>query len=137
MKKLIAPLLTVALLAACSNDAGNTTTTPDMAPAPDTTAATTGNAPAVASTAGATAPAAGNAAGTAATATGTVESVDPEGGRIVIAHGPVESLNWPSMTMGFKATPEQVQAVQPGQKVTFDFDSQGANNTITRIEPAQ
>lgn len=136
MKKLIAPLMTVALLAACSNDAGNTATSADPAAAPDATA-TAASAPATDNAAGAAAPAAGDAAGTSASATGTVESVDAEGGRIVIAHGPVESLNWPSMTMGFKATPEQIQAVQPGQKVTFDFSSQGANNTITRIEPAQ
>lgn len=77
------------------------------------------------------------AAGALATGTGTIESVDPAAGKIVIAHGPVEALKWPAMTMGFTATPEQIQAVQPGQKVTFDFNSKGSNNTITRIEPAQ
>lgn len=41
------------------------------------------------------------------------------------------------MTMGFTATPEQIHAVQPGQRVTFDFNSQGPKNTITRIEPQQ
>lgn len=77
------------------------------------------------------------AAGTTATASGTVESVDPATGKIVIAHGPVEALEWPAMTMGFTATPEQVNAVQAGQKVNFEFLSEGANNTITSITPAQ
>jgi Cu(I)/Ag(I) efflux system protein CusF len=70
-----------------------------------------------------------------ATASGTVQSVDAAAGRIVIAHGPVESLDWPAMTMGFKATPEQVQSVQPGQQVEFAFTASGMEASITRIDP--
>lgn len=134
MKMLIAPLLTAALLTACANEADNAATS-----VPADTAADANATPDATASAGDTAatPATDGTAGTAASATGTVESVDPAGGRIVIAHGPVETLKWPAMTMGFKATPEQIQAVQPGQKVTFDFNSEGPSNTITRIEPAQ
>ncbi len=43
-----------------------------------------------------------------ASATGTVQAVDAAASKITIAHGPVEVLQWPAMTMAFKATPEQM-----------------------------
>ena len=73
------------------------------------------------------------AAATKASATGTVEAVDATAGKITIAHEPVDALKWPAMTMGFKATPEQIASVQAGQKVQFEFESQGMNATITQI----
>ena len=73
------------------------------------------------------------AAATKASATGTVEAVDAAAGKITIAHEPVDALKWPAMTMGFKATPEQIASVQAGQKVQFEFESQGMNATITQI----
>lgn len=81
-----------------------------------------------------TAAADASAAGTSATATGTVDKVDAAAGTITISHGPVETLNWPAMTMGFKATPEQVASVQAGQDVSFEFTSSGMDATITSIE---
>ena len=68
-----------------------------------------------------------------ASATGTVEAVDAAVGKITIAHGPVEALGWPAMTMGFKATPEQIASVQAGQKVRFEFQAQGMEATIITI----
>jgi Cu(I)/Ag(I) efflux system protein CusF len=149
MKMLIAPLLSIALLAGCSEESDNA----DTAVTPSETTAPAAAEPATTPMAGADAQsmdmseadhqamgmATGDAAaaGTTATASGTVESVDPASGKIVIAHGPVEALEWPAMTMGFTATPEQVNAVQAGQKVNFEFLSEGANNTITSITPAQ
>ncbi|QOX05636.1 copper-binding protein (plasmid) [Xanthomonas sp. WG16] len=72
-----------------------------------------------------------------ASATGTVEGIDVSAGKITIAHGPVDALDWPAMTMGFKATPEQIASVQVGQKVNFEFQSQGMEATITRITAIQ
>jgi Cu(I)/Ag(I) efflux system protein CusF len=72
-----------------------------------------------------------------ASATGTVESLDAAAGKITIAHGPVDALGWPAMTMGFKATPEQIASVQAGQQVRFDFQVQGREAAITQIAPAQ
>ena len=72
-----------------------------------------------------------------ANASGTVKSVDAATGKITIAHGPVEALQWPAMTMAFKATPDQVAAVQAGQKVEFEFESKGMEATITRISPTK
>jgi len=76
-------------------------------------------------------------AATKASATGTVEAVDAAAGKITIAHEPVDALQWPAMTMGFKATPEQIASVQAGQKVQFEFESQGMNATITQITPVK
>lgn len=75
-----------------------------------------------------------SAAGTSATATGTVDGTDAAAGTITISHGPVAALNWPAMTMGFKANPEQVASVKAGQKVSFEFTSKGMDATITSIE---
>lgn len=73
-------------------------------------------------------------AGKTATATGTVKKVDKDKGTVTIAHGPVEALGWPSMTMGFKAQPGQLEGVKEGDKIKFDFSSKGMDSTITRIE---
>ena len=70
-------------------------------------------------------------------ASGTIESIDAAGGKIEISHGPVATLEWPAMTMGFRATPEQISAVQVGQPVDFDFTVQGPEATLTNIEPAR
>ena len=75
------------------------------------------------------------AVATKASASGTVEAVDVAAGKIAISHDPVEALKWPAMTTGFKATPEQVASVQAGQKVEFEFESQGMDSTITQITP--
>ncbi len=72
-----------------------------------------------------------------ASATGSVEAVDAAAGKITIAHGAVDALQWPAMTMAFKATPEQIASVRIGQKVNFEFQSQGMDATISRIEPVK
>lgn len=77
------------------------------------------------------------AAAKKASATGTVEAVDAAAGKIMIAHAPVDALQWPAMTMGFKATPEQVASVQAGQKVQLEFESKGMEATITQITPVK
>ena len=72
-----------------------------------------------------------------ASATGTVESVNAAAGTITLAHGPVDALGWPAMTMGFKATPQQIASVKAGQLVQFEFASQGMDATIIEIALAQ
>ncbi|MBK3868664.1 hypothetical protein GFL09_13355 [Pseudomonas stutzeri] len=70
----------------------------------------------------------------AATATGTIKKVNTESGTVTIAHGPVKALDWPAMTMGFKAQPDQLQKLKEGDQVKFEFSSKGMDSTITRIE---
>lgn len=74
---------------------------------------------------------------TVAEADGIVESIDEAGGKITIAHGPVDALDWPAMTMAFKARSEQVASVKAGQKVHFEFTAQGMDATITSIDLAK
>lgn len=126
---LIVPALAV-LLSACSQAPNGDTAVPaaDNAPMP---------AAEHAPMADQTTPASGDMAQPTKTASamGTVDAVDAMAGKISIAHGPVDALGWPAMTMSFKATPEQIGSVQAGQKVEFEFESQGMDGTITRITP--
>ena len=124
------PAMTVLLLAACSQapSGGDATPGADNTPMPAAE-----HAPMADQSKPATADMAQSAK--TASATGTVEAVDAAAGKITIAHGPVDALQWPAMTMGFKATPEQVASVQVGQKVQFEFESQGMDATITQITP--
>lgn len=71
-----------------------------------------------------------------ATTKGTIKAVDAQAGKITIAHEPVAALDWPAMTMAFKATPEQLAAVKVGQDVQFEFQTQGMDASITRISAA-
>lgn len=69
-----------------------------------------------------------------AKATGTVKKIDSGKGTVTIAHGPVAALGWPSMTMGFKAEPEQLKDLKEGDEVEFEFTSKGMDSTITSID---
>lgn len=128
--KLHAILLTTVLLAGCSQAPSNAVDT-QAAPAEDQKMPAAEPAPMASETS--VMPA--DTAAKKASASGTIEAVDAAAGKLTISHGPVEALKWPAMTMGFKATPEQVASVQVGQKVQFEFESQGMDGTITQIAP--
>lgn len=137
MKPMFIPCaLATLLLAACSQTPGN-----EVAAAKDVTTSSDMAMPAaehaaMAAPAKTAADAMVQTAKTASAA-GTVESVDAVAGKITLAHGPVDALGWPAMTMGFKATPEQIASVRPGQSVRFEFTAEGMAATITRIEPTE
>jgi Cu(I)/Ag(I) efflux system protein CusF len=111
-------VIVVALLAAASLQQGNAGTTPTPASGQSMQMKT--------------APVA-----TKASATGIVKVVDATAGKITISHGPVVALNWPAMSMAFKATPQQLASVHVGQKVDFEFVSTGMDGTLTSIKPAK
>ena len=69
-------------------------------------------------------------------ASGTITAIDPAG-TITIDHGPLPALEWPAMTMGFAATPEQAGQVAVGQQVDFEFEMRGNKATITSIAPTE
>lgn len=128
-------ILAALLLSACSPSPSSDTVVPkDAATAGDMGMSEADHAKMADNTA---APQAEAAMAKTTSATGTVETVDAAIGTITIAHGPVEALQWPAMTMAFKATPEQIASVQAGQKVQFEFTAEGMNAAITRIEPVQ
>lgn len=74
------------------------------------------------------------AAAASARASGTIKAIDMQKNRVTIAHGPVPALKWPAMTMGFKAAPAQLARLQPGDQVTFEFESAGMQATLLSIE---
>lgn len=65
--------------------------------------------------------------------TGTVKSVDAGAGAITVDHGPIPEAGWPAMTMAFKAAPDLVQSVKPGDKVAFDLTLKDGSGEITAI----
>lgn len=79
----------------------------------------------------------GAAHGTAAQAhraSGTVKALDAAKGTVSVAHGPVASLQWPAMTMTFKAqSADAVKNLKPGARVEFEFEQRGKDYVITRI----
>ncbi|WP_152223103.1 copper-binding protein [Pseudomonas sp. SCB32] len=56
-----------------------------------------------------------------ASAEGTIKAIDGERHTVTLAHGPVAALHWPPMTMAFKTTPGQLDGLQVGDKVAFEF----------------
>ncbi len=51
-----------------------------------------------------------------AKAKGTVRKIKQNGGSVTIAHGAVPKLEWPPMTMDFKATSEPLSGLKEGQR---------------------
>jgi Cu(I)/Ag(I) efflux system periplasmic protein CusF len=69
--------------------------------------------------------------------TGVIESIDPDSRTVTIAHEPVASLEWPAMTMTFKAPEADLSALRAGDRINFDFTASGMDATITRLEPVR
>ena len=72
-------------------------------------------------------------AASTASATGIVEAVDPAAKTVTIAHGPVAALQWPAMTMTFKAPDADLSSLKQGDHVSFEFTASGMDATITAI----
>ena len=66
---------------------------------------------------------------------GTVSKIDAGKGTVTIAHGPVSTMNWPAMTMSFKAKDKALlEKVKPGDKVDFEFVQQGRDYVVTAVK---
>jgi Cu(I)/Ag(I) efflux system protein CusF len=66
---------------------------------------------------------------------GTVKSVDAMKGTVSVSHGPIQSMNWPAMTMTFKAKDKaMLENVKPGAKVEFSFVQSGKDYVVTDIK---
>ena len=67
-------------------------------------------------------------------ATGTVRAVDLKQGTVKLSHDPIQSLNWPAMTMTFKAKDKaMLEKLKAGAKVEFSFEQSGKDYVITEI----
>ena len=68
-------------------------------------------------------------------AVGVVKSVDADKGAVTVDHEAVSSMNWPAMTMSFKAHDKRMlQPLKPGSKIEFDFVNRGKDHVITKIK---
>lgn len=69
-----------------------------------------------------------------AKAEGIVKMIDQEKHMVTIAHGAIQDIQWPAMTMGFTATPEQIVELHKGDSVAFTFSLVGGAAKIESIE---
>ncbi len=66
-------------------------------------------------------------------ATGTVTKVDKD--KVTIKHGPVQTMNWPAMTMTFKAKDKtMLDKLAKDKKVDFEFMEEGKDYVITSVK---
>lgn len=68
-----------------------------------------------------------------AKAHGIVTVIDKTGGMITLKHEAIPEVNWPPMTMAFKAAPVITDAVAVGDKVDFDLRIKGSAGEVTAI----
>ncbi len=68
---------------------------------------------------------------------GNIKEMDWAHVMVTIAHDPIASLNWPAMTMDFRAKdPALLRSLKPGQKVDFEIVEESAGEyVIVRIQP--
>ena len=53
---------------------------------------------------------------------------------VSISHGPVAAIGWPAMTMRFRAaSPQLLQGVAPGDRVSFEFRKSGSEYVLTSL----
>ena len=62
---------------------------------------------------------------------GTVTAVTTDS--LTIDHGPIPEVNWPAMTMTFKAAPEVAKQAKAGDRVAFDLKLVGTSSEVTAI----
>jgi len=68
---------------------------------------------------------------------GKVVSVDNQAGTVKLTHDPIKSLNWPKMTMDFKAhDPTLLRDFKPGTQVDFELMKMGGGYHIMKISPS-
>lgn len=66
---------------------------------------------------------------------GEVKKVDASAQKITVKHGPIKNLDMGEMTMVFKAgDAAMLDAVKPGDKVSFEADRVNGQLTITKID---
>jgi len=67
-----------------------------------------------------------------------VRKVDKDAGKLTLKHGPIPNLEMPPMTMVFRVKEAgMLDAVKPGDKVSFQAEKINGQYTVTRIQPAK
>ncbi|MDR3220745.1 MAG: efflux RND transporter periplasmic adaptor subunit [Candidatus Accumulibacter sp.] len=64
-------------------------------------------------------------------AEGQIDDIDAGSGTLNVSHGPVATLNWPGMTMEFKAANTALlQGLKPGDQIAFEFVERGPGEWV-------
>ncbi|TPW07608.1 MAG: hypothetical protein FD124_1055, partial [Alphaproteobacteria bacterium] len=66
---------------------------------------------------------------------GMVKAVDLAAGTITLDHEPIAAIQWPAMTMQFKAeNADMLKDVRAGDHVAFELKSGTDSQTLTMLE---
>ncbi|MBY0563696.1 MAG: copper-binding protein [Hyphomonadaceae bacterium] len=75
-----------------------------------------------------------NAATAAIEGVGVVTAVDPAAGTISLDHEAITAINWPAMTMQFRADdPSILQGLAVGDRVRFELKSARESTIVTAV----
>ena len=68
--------------------------------------------------------------------TGIIKAIDAKAGTLTIKHGPIPAVDWPAMTMTFKAKPASLlTGLKVGQTIGFDTTVRGMDADVTAVRP--
>ncbi|MFN3229327.1 MAG: copper-binding protein [Asticcacaulis sp.] len=67
---------------------------------------------------------------------GEITAIDTKAATVTIKHDAIPAVDWPAMTMAFKANPASLlSGLKVGEKVTFDVSVKGSDADVTAIQP--
>ncbi len=67
---------------------------------------------------------------------GVITAIDKVAGTVTIKHDAIPAVDWPAMTMVFKATPPALlDGLKVGEKIKFDVTVKGSDAEVTAVTP--
>ena len=70
------------------------------------------------------------------TGVGVITAIDKTANTVTIKHDAIPAVNWPAMTMAFKATPSTLlDGLKVGENISFDVKVQGSDAEVTAVTP--
>ena len=67
---------------------------------------------------------------------GEITAIDKTAGTLTIKHDAIPAVDWPAMTMAFKATPPALlDGLKVGEKIKFDVKVNGSDAEVTAATP--
>jgi len=67
---------------------------------------------------------------------GEITAIDTAAGTVTIKHDAIPAVDWPAMTMAFKANPASLlTGLKVGEKIAFDVSVKGSDAEVTAVTP--
>lgn len=67
---------------------------------------------------------------------GVITAIDKTAGTLTIKHDAIPAVDWPAMTMAFKAMPPALlDGLKVGEKIKFDVTVKGSDAEVTAVTP--